>query len=748
MSAHTTTPAQPIKWSSAPEITELLSSPVIVGTRAEVLACLALQRWARAAIVHKRYARRLKQQQEADELARAIVSRAMDDASTDVWRAENVAVVERLKAITPSALRHLPPTPSTATPPPPVDAGSGRMLSKSSDDSETELANPLINQVRNLDTGVALTIDEVEVLYREAPASAFSWDGRRHVALGATRSGVHAAGSDHGQCSSAPLSDGSPSVTSFRLREPQSPDMPLVRLRRGAMASPDGRASRVRAGPPGGGSSAASPSSSYWQRRERRGAMHKRALEPLMSGPLLKRGKKLGQWKLRWYTLSIEGELTCHRQRSDVNTKPPLFALSLASAQVSVMPPARLEAELAESGVFGFVLEWGGDRAASAYAHRAAHATKRELFAESQEIFAQWMRAFALLGAAAGAGVRVAIGLQEHAPAVRRGASLTSMSAGQVTLDYWGFKLDHDVAAAYQEWSGSRGKEVKRNAKQHERWARLLREEGAVESLRSSARASLELTVGGVPNSLRLRVWLRLTGVAEVMERFPQHYEDMVRQGGAMDEADLAEIEQDLHRTFPNHPLFAGSHILDPAAPPQTHPGPTVAAGKAEEPMGRAALRNVLYAYAAHNQGLGYCQALNYLGAMLLLLTEMKEEPAFWLLLHITERVAPDFYSKYMNGIRVEQNLFAEFVKAALPRLHAHFESVGLPLSIVTTSWFMCGPATNLTRPCPRTCHARARFFMHAHAPRRTQAWTWACVPGASSSTRCRPRRCCAFGTF
>ena len=96
-----------------------------------------------------------------------------------------------------------------------------------------------------------------------------------------------------------------------------------------------------------------------------------------MSGPLLKRGKKLGQWKLRWYTLSIEGELTCHRQRSDVNAKPPLFALSLASAQVSVMPPARLEAELAESGVFGFVLEWGGDRAASAYAHRAAHASVR-----------------------------------------------------------------------------------------------------------------------------------------------------------------------------------------------------------------------------------------------------------------------------------------------------------------------------------------------------------------------------------
>jgi len=43
-----------------------------------------------------------------------------------------------------------------------------------------------------------------------------------------------------------------------------------------------------------------------------------------------------------------------------------------------------------------------------------------------------------------------------------------------------------------------------------------------------------------------------------------------------------------------------------------------------------------------------------------------------------------------MTGIRIEQNLFSEFTKALLPKLAAHFEAVGLPLSIVTTNWFMC----------------------------------------------------------
>ena len=49
-----------------------------------------------------------------------------------------------------------------------------------------------------------------------------------------------------------------------------------------------------------------------------------------------------------------------------------------------------------------------------------------------------------------------------------------------------------------------------------------------------------------------------------------------------------------------------------------------------------------------------------------------------------------DFYSKYMTGIRIEQRLFEDFFRASLPRLAAHLDGCGLPLSIVTTSWFMC----------------------------------------------------------
>ena len=69
-------------------------------------------------------------------------------------------------------------------------------------------------------------------------------------------------------------------------------------------------------------------------------------------------------------------------------------------------------------------------------------------------------------------------------------------------------------------------------------------------------------------------------------------------------------------------------------------------------------------------------QALNFLGGMLLLLTGMREEEAFWLLLALVEQSVPDFYSKHMTGIRIEQNLFSEFTKAPLPKLAAHLHTV------------------------------------------------------------------------
>ena len=195
---------------------------------------------------------------------------------------------------------------------------------------------------------------------------------------------------------------------------------------------------------------------------------------------------------------------------------------------------------------------------------------------------------------------------------------------------------------------------------------------GTTADWRALAKSAHDLAIGGVPNSLRVRVWSQASGAARLMALYPTHFTDMLAVGQSLHEHDRNEIEIDLGRTFPDHPLFAGDAILSDSAPVK----PSSAADAADnrpaspqlEPRGRTALRRVLLAYVAHNRGLGYCQALNYVGGMLLLLTELREELAFFLMIHLTERCVTDFYSKYMTGIRLEQKLFEDVFRAPLPR--------------------------------------------------------------------------------
>ena len=144
-----------------------------------------------------------------------------------------------------------------------------------------------------------------------------------------------------------------------------------------------------------------------------------------------------------------------------------------------------------------------------------------------------------------------------------------------------------------------------------------------------------------------------------------------------------AEIEKDLHRTFPNHRAFD------------------------EGGEGRNKLRDILTAYSLRNHNVGYCQSLNYVAAMLLIALKLDAEAAFWMLATLCEDLFPDFYSHNMTGIRIEQQVFSSFVKEISPQVHAHFEqltgAVAYPLHALHTPFH--------TRYMPATCPLHARYM-------------------------------------
>lgn len=66
---------------------------------------------------------------------------------------------------------------------------------------------------------------------------------------------------------------------------------------------------------------------------------------------------------------------------------------------------------------------------------------------------------------------------------------------------------------------------------------------------------------------------------------------------------------------------------------PRTFPGNEWMATAA----GQAALGRVLLAFSVHRPSIGYCQSMNYLAAMLLLVLQHDEESAFWLLVSLID---------------------------------------------------------------------------------------------------------------
>lgn len=104
---------------------------------------------------------------------------------------------------------------------------------------------------------------------------------------------------------------------------------------------------------------------------------------------------------------------------------------------------------------------------------------------------------------------------------------------------------------------------------------------------------------------------------------------------------------------------------------------------------GQLALRRVLLAFAVHNPTIGYCQSLNFLAGVLLLI--FPESTAFAFLQLITcEILPPDYFTATMIGVQTDVRVFLDLVQKKYPRVSAHCNKLGVDLGVVSLSWFLC----------------------------------------------------------
>jgi len=132
------------------------------------------------------------------------------------------------------------------------------------------------------------------------------------------------------------------------------------------------------------------------------------------------------------------------------------------------------------------------------------------------------------------------------------------------------------------------------------------------------------------------------------------------------------QIEKDLHRTFGS---VRGVRLSQSEAMPS--------------------LRNVLRAYALHNPDVGYCQSMNFVAAVLLLVVD--EEGAFYCLAAVVEQLLSGHFSSNMAMSLVDQQVLRELLSHEEGELMAHLETLQVAPAIVTTQWLLtCFVASGL----------------------------------------------------
>mmetsp|Transcript_33368 Transcript_33368/g.92117 ORF Transcript_33368/g.92117 Transcript_33368/m.92117 type:complete len:393 (-) Transcript_33368:110-1288(-) len=180
----------------------------------------------------------------------------------------------------------------------------------------------------------------------------------------------------------------------------------------------------------------------------------------------------------------------------------------------------------------------------------------------------------------------------------------------------------------------------------------------------------------GVPTEHRAEVWWSILGCDEAMRNSPSLFAKYRDEVLSHDVSDV--IERDLQRTFPGHVKFMTA-------------------------AGRAQLRNVLSAFAHHNPRVRYCQGLNFIAALLLILF-LDEERAFWALTCVIDRLGiEDYYSEGMTLLRADIAVLSGVMAQKCPKVARVFRDYNVDLLSICSEWYItlfakCLPMSTLLR--------------------------------------------------
>merc|ERR1711907_215547 len=261
-------------------------------------------------------------------------------------------------------------------------------------------------------------------------------------------------------------------------------------------------------------------------------------------------------------------------------------------------------------------------------------------------------------------------------------------------FDEHGFPIE---SQDYPEWCRYHHASSERQEKQVVMWHEWLCQPAAVDAQRHGGIVlDQELLAmaqtnsrAGIPAAYRRTVYSLLSHPVS-----PGVYASYCSQAQGCDDEVMQQIDRDIHRTFTTHPSF--------------QPGS----------QGVKSLRQILRALAMRFRYVGYCQGMNFVAALILVVTKYGashdfssdltaiseeealrvEESAFWVMCGLVDSLLPEaFFGSDRNGhlpqlhgLKNCLEVVTVLMESRKPQLVAHLKDLGLPPSVFAVRWLPC----------------------------------------------------------
>ncbi|XP_066989360.1 growth hormone-regulated TBC protein 1-A [Macrobrachium rosenbergii] len=225
-------------------------------------------------------------------------------------------------------------------------------------------------------------------------------------------------------------------------------------------------------------------------------------------------------------------------------------------------------------------------------------------------------------------------------------------------VDEYGFERPQDFD--YQTYEDFMSRYLTVLARRARKWSHLL---GAKETVGRGIKVKRYVRKG-IPMKHRGKIWMEVSGGKDKKDSHSGYYKKLLE--GPFNEELVDSIKIDVPRTFPDNIYFRDYKE-----------------GKLTD------LFNVLIAFSHHNKTVGYCQGLNYIAGLLLIVTK-DEENTFWLLDALVNVLLPQYYTSDMIGVLTDIRVLEALVKERAPLVWRHVDHYGLTWDLLTTKWFIC----------------------------------------------------------